>query len=91
VTRLAATPLGGQLINVLTDPSELQHFMQWFSNALWEAESGIDPEVLPLYRKVENLLYSYQDGDWSAETFLEILRREAETFGIRPNTLRIAV
>jgi hypothetical protein len=84
--RIGDTPLGRQISSVLTDPSRLQEFTQWFSKRLWEIESGGDPDMISLARLVENLLYSYLDGDWTAEETTRYLKREVALFGIMPES-----
>jgi hypothetical protein len=81
---MGETPLGRQIAIVLTAPSRLPEFTQWFSKRLWEIESGGDPDMISLARVVENVLYSYLDGEWSTDETVRYLKRESAAFGMMP-------
>ena len=75
-------PLLAHLGNLLTDPSGLHEFRQWFSRALWAIESGDEeaPEdIVDLFYAVENLIGVYDSGFWTVDRLIKELHAAALT------------
>lgn len=80
-------PLLAHLGKLTTNPSTLQEFRHWFSNALWDVESGVDgasDDITDLFYAVENMLGIYDAGFWTIDELVAALHEAVDTPGLAP-------
>ena len=71
------------LRRLVTEPSRLPSFRQWFTRALWDAESTAPDDMLSLAYSIENLIAVLDSGRWTEREFLNAVRGDLAAFEAR--------